>query len=95
MLDAKRMCRKFKPIENQTNYISKYMIIQDREFRHTIERIIIECDYDSLLKEMLVFENKLLSMFNYNRPLLYKDCIFFDIVLNIFHKLRNITNAKT
>ena len=37
------MCHKFKPIENQTNYISK--VIQDREFRRAIESIIIECDY--------------------------------------------------
>ena len=76
MLDAKRMCHKFKPIENQTNYISKVYdrVLQDREFRRAIERIIIECDYDSLVKYMLFFENKLLSMLNYNRPLLY-ECV--------------------
>ena len=87
MLGAKRMCHKFKLIENQTNYISTVYdrVIQDREFERAIEHIIIECEYDSFVKYMLFFENKLLSMLNYNRLLLcecvkqkfYKGCYFF------------------
>ena len=77
MLNAKKRLRKYKFISNHTNFIAKVYdrVVRGRiEFNRTVKHLMNEQDYDSLVKYMLFFENRILSMFNDNRPLMY-DCI--------------------
>ena len=74
------MCDQFEAIKQRESFLAKVydrVLHDQRQFPKTMENIIDNHDYNALVKYCLLFENKVLSLINYRRPMLY-DCVKFQ-----------------